>query len=153
MTHIPDESEKILADQIAANDKRTNNKAALDLLFMEDDLTTQMMIKQILRGQNVNLEFATNAQQGLEMYSNKPPHIVFLDINMPGRMDGLQVLDVLNRCDPCVFAMMLTSSAVGEHVTTAIKNNVQGYVIKPFTMNKLMECINRYRRMVLEQVV
>lgn len=153
MTTITPRFEANLTASIATNDHRTDNKAALNLLFMEDDITTQMMIKQILRSHNVNLEFASNGEEGLGKYAAKPPHVVFLDINMPGLYNGLEVLDILNRCDPSVFAMMLTSSAVGDHVTNAMKNNVQGYVIKPFTMNKLVECINRYRRTVLEQPV
>ncbi len=60
------------------------------LLYVEDDRTTQEMIKILLKDKVKQLYIASNGQEGLEVYQDKNPDIILTDINMP-IMDGLKM--------------------------------------------------------------
>lgn len=138
---------KRLESQMAAGadvlKDRDIKPAALNLLFVEDEPTIRQLLNNLLAASGHSLSFAANGEEAVQAYVRKPPHIVFLDINLPD-VSGLELLELIGRHDPWAHAVMLTSSAAQEQVKTAVQQGVRGYIVKPFSRQKLTECIDRY---------
>lgn len=125
------------------NRSHSATKKGLSLLFVEDDASTRQLLNSLLGEQDVILRFASNAEEAAHEYASHPPHIVFLDINLPDAT-GLEILEIIARYDPNAHAVMLTSSASSTGVEFARKHGVKGYIVKPFSLQKLQACLERY---------
>ena len=70
------------------------------------------------------------------------PGVLFLDIKMP-RLSGLEVLDWLKNHQQCkiVPVMMLSASRLPDDVVRAYQLGANSYMIKPATINELVELV------------
>lgn len=85
---------------------------------------------------------APDGPQALEQVKATRPHVVLLDINMPG-MDGLEVLRHLRAFDPAIGVIML--SGVGDEETrqTALTLGADDYLRKPTRLEDVERSVAR----------
>lgn len=138
------EFEKTLST-LGENDDRSSRRQELRLLFVEDDLATRQILKHLSGAGDIDITCAENGHEAIRCYAARPPHLVFLDINLPD-ITGLELLDLLYRNDPLVYPIMLTSHSTKDQVTFALQRRVKGYIIKPFNKQNILDCIERYRK-------
>ena len=74
------------------------------------------------------------------------PHIVFLDIEMPG-MDGLQLARLVGDNGPVVVFI----TAFSQYAARAFDVSAVDYVMKPFSDQRLMDALERAKRRVRER--
>src|SRR4051812_35092899 len=79
------------------------------------------------------------AQDALEIGRCHAPHIMLLDISMPGC--GLEAARELRQTCPKVKAVMLTASENEHHVQTALRYGVNGYIVKGCSGPELLRII------------
>jgi CheY-like chemotaxis protein len=85
-----------------------------------------------------------DGRSALQVMVHQHPHIVLLDIMMPGEMDGLQVLDRIKR-DPELqhtVVAMLTARGQASDGVDARKRGADAYFIKPFSPSELKTWID-----------
>jgi DNA-binding NarL/FixJ family response regulator len=90
------------------------------------------------------VEVVATAQNGFELIdavAKHNPHIVILDLNMPG-YDGLQCLKKIKIDFPLVKVLILTNYGQPELVDEVRKNKADGYLIKNSSAAILKEAIN-----------
>ena len=61
----------------------------LDILIAEDNVVNQMVIKTMLAPLNADIRLADNGRIAVEMYRERRPSLVIMDVSMP-EMDGLE---------------------------------------------------------------
>jgi DNA-binding NtrC family response regulator len=66
------------------------------------------------------------------------PHVVLLDVNMPGE-DGLQGLREIREADPEVAVVMMAGEPSVGAIATACRQGADAFLCKPFTRNDLRE--------------
>lgn len=128
----------------------------LKVLVVDDEDFLRDLIKTIITLNKVDVEFfeASNATKGLEIMQENVADIALLDINMPGAMNGIQLLKEIRIKYPETTVLMLTGYASKEHVLTAIENHAYDFIEKPFDnkilLHKLMKAIdhNTYKNLV-----
>ena len=76
--------------------------------------------------------------------------VVFLDIEMP-KQNGLETLKLIQQQHPNVFVVMLSCHSSLENVQQAIKNGAQGFIVKPFTTDKIRESLAHYEKFAKQQ--
>jgi two-component system chemotaxis response regulator CheY len=81
---------------------------------------------------------ATNGRDGVELYAEYTPDLVFLDINMP-LMSGLEVLKQIIAMDQQAKVIMFSSRSTGPNIAAAMKIGAKGFITKPFTADILEE--------------
>jgi two-component system LytT family response regulator len=81
---------------------------------------------------------AASGPEGKEMIQQLKPHVVFLDINMPG-MNGFQMLEGIYNRDFCVIFL----TAYSEHGITAVKAGATDYLLKPLILSELQGAIRK----------
>lgn len=85
---------------------------------------------------------ASNGKQAIELYKEKKPDIVLMDITMP-ELNGIEALKVILSLDP--HARVIICSAVSHEkvLYQAVKAGAKEYIIKPFTTERLVSTINK----------
>ena len=81
---------------------------------------------------------AENGPDGKLKIQDLKPHVVFLDINMPG-MNGFQMLEGIYNRDFCVIFL----TAYSEHGITAVKAGATDYLLKPLMLSELQSAIRK----------
>ena len=86
---------------------------------------------------------AEDGAQALATYQHENIDIVFLDINMPG-VSGLELLVELKRIDPKVYVVMVSGESSMSNVRAAIGFGAKGFVVKPYSADKIEEALKRF---------
>lgn len=114
----------------------------MKVLSIDDSITIHYIIKKALSVLDAEVITAQNGVQGLERIKehNNDIQIILLDWNMPG-MTGLEVLQKLKESDEWkeIPVIMLTSEGDPKNVIEAMKTGANGYIIKPFAQEDLID--------------
>lgn len=79
------------------------------IMVVDDSPFASKQIKDIVEDNGYEvIGYAKNGEEGIELYKEIHPDIVILDIIMPG-IDGLETAEILQKNDPDVKIMMLSS--------------------------------------------
>jgi CheY-like chemotaxis protein len=68
----------------------------MHILLADDDADNRLAMKMLLELHGHHLEVAENGQQAVELATQRPPHVVVMDINMPV-MDGIAATRLLRQ--------------------------------------------------------
>ncbi len=88
---------------------------------------------------------AVDGQEALRLAMELHPHIILLDINMPG-MNGLETARLLKKTVPKSKILILTMHDTKEYVSRMISTGVQGYVLKDSSPSALIAAIEAVHR-------
>ncbi len=86
---------------------------------------------------------AANAEQAVALYAEHVPCITFLDIELPDA-NGHQLAAFIKQHDPESFVVMVTGNNYEKDVAQARANNVQGFIAKPYSKQKIMESVQKF---------
>ena len=109
------------------------------ILVIEDEEGTVELVEFILVQAGYAVTSVRNGAAALQVLGGIQPALALLDINMPG-MSGLEVLKIIRRDMHLTFPiLMMTAIGDVEMVKTALAAGANGYVLKPFRANGLVE--------------
>lgn len=108
------------------------------ILVIEDDTTIRNNIVEFLALQDMEVSFAKNGVEGLEVYETFRPDMIICDIMMP-ELDGFGFLAELNRKHPNHQAIFLFLTAKNNHtdIRKGMNLGADDYIIKPFLLDDL----------------
>ena len=117
----------------------------MKILVVDDFSTMRRIIKNLLRELGFsNIAEADDGTTALPMLQKGDFDFLVTDWNMPG-MEGIDLLKAI-REDPNLSALpvlMVTAVSKREQIIEAAEAGVNGYVVKPFTAQTLMEKIDK----------
>jgi len=114
------------------------------ILSVDDSRMIQALIKKSFADYDVQMVFANNGAEGLDVAAKEMPDVILLDITMPV-MDGVECLGKL-KADPSlkdIPVIMLTAETGKENVLKIVKMGVRDYIVKPFTEANVIERVSR----------
>ncbi|RUT32880.1 sigma-54-dependent Fis family transcriptional regulator [Arsenicitalea aurantiaca] len=112
---------------------------ALDILIIDDEDDIRDLIAGILEDEGYETRQAHDADSALNEIARRRPSLVFLDIWMQGsRLDGLQLLDVLQAHHPEMPVVMISGHGNVETAVSAIRRGAYDYIEKPFKIDRLL---------------
>lgn len=117
------------------------------ILMMDDDELLKEIAEDMLDMLGYESEFAKNGTETIEMYekavkSEKPYDAVFLDLTIPGGMGGKEVIEILQKMDPEVKAIVLSGYSDGEIMSNFLEYGFKGMMAKPFDVYALGKVLN-----------
>jgi two-component system, chemotaxis family, chemotaxis protein CheY len=116
---------------------------ALDVMIVDDSLIMIQKLTLMLRqlGHNV-VRVCKDGATAVTDYPIVKPHIVTMDITMPG-MDGIETMKAILAADPDARVIMVTSHGQEAMVVSALDAGALGYVLKPVSQDRLSMTIVR----------
>jgi len=102
---------------------------AIEVLLIDDDVDLSMMLRTLLRGQDIQIRSVCSGEEGVQSVQDNPPDVVILDLLMPG-MDGWQVCEQI-RSFSDVPVLILSALGAPGSVARALDAGADDYLIKP----------------------
>jgi len=105
------------------------------ILIVDDDLDLLDTLREYLEdlGDGYVVETAARGIEALEMVARARPHLVILDVEMPG-MNGIQVLKSLRAVDPTIPVIMLTATTDASVASETLRQGAVSYAPKPLDL-------------------
>ena len=115
---------------------------SLDILVVEDNIFLRNLLCETLQSTH-KVCSAGSIKEGLQLYLDKAPDIVFLDINLPDG-SGHDLARQIKQHGPGSFIVMATANDHAGDKTEAKVNGVDGFIIKPFDKKSVNGYIDLY---------
>ena len=117
-------------------------RTAHGVVIAEDNPVVREVLRGVIR-QDKRFDLigeATNGPDALHVAERLKPALVCLDIHMPG-LDGLSVLRRLREEHPDTRVVLVTGQSTSDVVAEALKLGAHGFVVKPFSADKLLRAM------------
>ena len=143
--HVEDEKRETV-EQFAppSTAKKTDKSSGTgSLLIVDDDPDIRGLLKVILSKEGYDLTFASDGVEALLLLGREDFDLVISDINMPD-LDGLKLLDLINRKNIKVPVMFLTSQSGDESEFKGLELGAVDYIRKPVNRKSLLLRLKRF---------
>jgi len=106
------------------------------ILLVDDDELIGTMLARALTDYGYETRFETEPEGILEKIENWYPHLILLDINLPGG-DGISILQETVDSGVDTSVVMLTADNTAEMAIKALKIGAADYITKPFNTDEV----------------
>lgn len=123
-----------IIDELLNGSKRVRaqlERFAARILVVDDDLGVLDTLRRYLTDLGYEVAVAPGGMDALALLKKVRPHLVLLDIDMPG-MNGVETLKRIRELDDQVGVMMITADAAVETMERCRAHGAYDYLIKPF---------------------
>ncbi|MBD3764642.1 MAG: response regulator, partial [Rhodobacterales bacterium] len=114
------------------------------VLAAEDNRTNQLVFAKMVRDLDIDLTFAANGQEAVEMNARERPDLIFMDISMPG-MDGRSAAQAIRAAEAGtgrhVPIVALTAHAMEGDAEAILAAGIDAYLTKPLRKTAIVEAI------------
>jgi DNA-binding response OmpR family regulator len=100
------------------------------VLVVDDEPDAVELLTEFLTGKGYDVVTASNGEEALQRVKEDRPHLILLDVRMPG-MSGLEVLRRVREIDQEVGVIMVTAVNEEETGRTALALGAFDYIVKP----------------------
>ena len=100
-----------------------------EILVVEDNKAYREALVDMLTDEGYSVRTAENGLQALDMFVEKKPGLVLLDVMMPGR-DGYAVCTEMRAKDPLVPILMLTAKNAEDDRVRGLRRGADDYIDK-----------------------
>jgi Signal transduction histidine kinase len=134
-------------DIIDGKDKNIPNlkiNRRLNILIVEDDKASQMVIYNLFRKNGHISDIANNGREALRMIENKNYDLILMDIQMPV-MDGIETTKIIRKseenADKHIPIIALTAYALKGDREKLLGVGMDSYISKPFNVQDLLQTV------------
>ncbi len=115
------------------------------ILIIDDDKDLCSLLEEFLRPEGFEIETAYDGHEGIEKALSRRYSLIVLDVMLPGKLDGLAVLEQIRRK---LSIPVLMLSAKGEDIDriTGLEMGADDYLPKPFNARELLARIRTILR-------
>ena len=114
------------------------------ILVVDDDLNICELLKLYLENDGYVVYTANDGKQAVDMFKNKTPDLVLLDIMLP-KMDGWQVCREIRKTSS-VPIIMLTAKGETFDKVLGLELGADDYVVKPFDTKEVIDRVKAVLR-------
>jgi CheY-like chemotaxis protein len=121
--------------------------AAGRVLVVEDEEATRLAYRLILEQAGWQVDEAASGDEGLRVALATGPHVVLIDIAIPG-IDGWETMRRLRSAEATrqVALLAVTGHALDEDRSRAAAVGCDGYLVKPVEADRLVAEVGRLAR-------
>ena len=112
------------------------DKPMVRILVVDDDVTVCDVLEEFLRSRGYDVYTALDGPNAIAKVKEVRPHIVLLDIMMPG-MGGIETLKEIRKVDPSVGVIMVTGVRDDELGRRTLELGAYDYITKPIDFDYL----------------
>jgi len=125
---------------------RMGRASRLRVLIAEDIGGSRQLLASLLRqvAPDVEIHEVADGAEVVETHRRLEPQVTFLDIGLPNK-SGLEVLHEIRLDDAASFIVIVTAHSQAAVITEAVALKVDGFVVKPYSPQRIVEALNRFR--------
>lgn len=115
------------------------------ILIVEDQIDICKLIRMTLEFGDFEIHEAHDGESGLNMARAVRPHVLLLDVMMPGLLDGYQVCQRIKQ-DPdlrSIQVVMLTARGQVTDLEAGKAAGADSYLVKPFSPLELIDIVEK----------
>lgn len=139
-----EEVASVAADVVEAN----GEKRKMRVLAAEDNKTNQLVFRKMVKALDIDLKFAGNGREAVELYQSFEPDLVFMDISMP-EMDGKEATRAIRTLEAesgkHVPVLALTAHAMGGDKEEIMSAGMDQFLTKPLRKAEIYAAIGGYQ--------
>ncbi|WP_027370277.1 response regulator [Desulfovermiculus halophilus] len=109
----------------------------IKVLLVDDEQEFTGALAERLELRDYSVQTVDNGEDGLLAVENNPPHIVVLDLKMPG-LSGLEVLKRIKSQHPDLPVLLLTGYGSTEEGIKGMQLGAMDYMMKPLNIDELI---------------
>lgn len=106
------------------------------LMIVDDESEICDFLKLFFEDRGFEVSSALSGQKALEIIGQVKPHVILLDIHMPG-MDGLSALREIKKRQPDCKVIMVTALETRDKIEEAMRLGADNYITKPLSLEYL----------------
>jgi CheY-like chemotaxis protein len=113
------------------------------LLYVEDNPANMKLVEQLIaRRPDMQLFTAENGTLGIEMARALQPHVILMDINLPG-ISGIEAMKILREDDATAHIpiVALSANAMPRDIANGMEAGFFRYLTKPIKVNEFMDTL------------
>lgn len=112
------------------------------VLIVDDEEGIRFSLKRLLSRDRFEAEAAASGEEALALLRDTAFDLVILDLRLGGRTDGMRVLEAVKWRWPETAVIILTAYGSLESAMEAIREGVDGYLLKPCEMDELQQAVH-----------
>ncbi len=109
----------------------------IKVLLAEDELALAHIVRESLEESGFEVVLCANGEQALQMYRERKPDILALDVMMP-KMDGFELARKIREADKTTPIIFLTAKSQPKDVVAGFESGANDYLKKPFSVEELI---------------
>src|SRR5271157_6045855 len=118
-------------------------KKVWPILVVDDEEVMCESMAAWLREDGYRVDTAPNGQNALELAKSTDYAICFIDLKMPGGMDGIETMMEIHRIHPEASIIIITAYATVDTAIQAMKEGAQEYIVKPCHPQEISMLVSR----------
>jgi len=122
----------------------------MKILVVDDEKQICGLLDEFLSQKGYQVITATSGEEALERLEEESPHLILLDIRMPG-MDGMECLRIIKEKDEKTGVIMTTGVGDMDTIKEALKLGVNDYILKPIDLDYLEKLIISWKQIFLKE--
>jgi DNA-binding NtrC family response regulator len=116
------------------------------VLVVDDDDEWRQTLKSWLEREGFRTVALARADWIVQAIELHHPDVVVLDVQLPGPLTGLDLIEILGRRWPGLFIVVTTAFGGSPVADTARRLGASAYLDKPFRISSLVDVIRRAPR-------
>lgn len=115
------------------------------ILVVEDNVLNMELALVLLTQAGYNVLQAVNAEAGIELAKRESPHLILMDVSLPG-MDGLTAVSMLkdDSATKKIPIIVMTAHAMRGDDTKAKQAGSDAYLTKPINTREFLQMVARF---------
>jgi CheY-like chemotaxis protein len=107
-------------------------RVLLEALIVEDNSLFRQVMRDILntRFPSLTVSEARNGAEALEAFESVRPKVVFMDVKLPGGLDGLELTRRMRKMDPNLVVIVVTNHDSAEYEAAALNSGADFFLSK-----------------------
>ncbi|MBN1177720.1 MAG: response regulator transcription factor [Anaerolineae bacterium] len=110
-------------------------------LVVDDEKGIRFFLEKTLQKAGYDVATAASGEEALALIRETAFALVILDLKLGGRVDGLRVLEAVKWLWPQTVVVILTAHGTLDSALTAIREGVDGYLLKPVEPDELRRVV------------
>lgn len=114
----------------------------MNVLVVEDDIQTAEYLKNTISQLFNDVYVAYDGEHGLDLFYDKNPDILFVDIMMP-KINGLEMIREIRKTNDQVKIIIITAHNTLEYLHQAVALKLEDYLIKPIGFSDFLSVMEK----------
>ena len=108
-----------------------------NILIIDDEISICESLQGVLEDEGHTVQTALSGEEGVRLLAGEHINLVFLDILMPGGMDGIETLKRMKQMSPDTEVLMISGHGTFDLALEAGQLGVSDFLGKPLSLDSI----------------